>query len=135
MRMGGFELKLEKRSALTGWQAAAISIFAILVALLLFSLIFLQAGVNPLIGYQEIFSYAFANPFGVQTLGVSARFQLRGDASNWQRHRVLLSMYNAEVYLRPRHFFTVANMAFLARRWRGLAAQLRTRLDYMARGR
>ncbi len=65
MRIGSYELKLEKRVTLTGWQAATISILAIIFALALFGLIFILAGINPLLAYKEIFSYAFANPFGL----------------------------------------------------------------------
>ena len=65
MRFGSYELKLEKRVTLSGGQAALISILAILVALALFGLIFILAGINPLVAYQEIFSYAFFNPFGL----------------------------------------------------------------------
>jgi simple sugar transport system permease protein len=65
MRIGGHTLKLEKRFTLTGWQAVMISTLAILIALALFSVIFIIAGINPLVAYQEIFSYAFANPFGL----------------------------------------------------------------------
>ena len=65
MKLGSYEVKLEKRLKLTGWEAATISILAILFALVLVSFIFLQAGVNPLTGYKEIFSYAFTNPFGL----------------------------------------------------------------------
>ena len=65
MRLGSTELKLEKRLTLSGWQAALISILAIVFALLIFSLIFILADVNPLIAYQKIFSYAFVNPHGL----------------------------------------------------------------------
>ena len=65
MRILSHELKLEKRESLRGWQAASISILAIIVALLLFSLIFIFAGKNPFVAYREIFSYSFANPFGL----------------------------------------------------------------------
>ena len=65
MRIGSYELKLEKRLTLTGWEAAIISILAIIFALALFSFIFILAEVNPLFAYQEIFSYAFANPYGL----------------------------------------------------------------------
>ena len=65
MRIGRYELKLEKRVTLTGWEAARISILAIIFALALFSFIFILAGINPLVAYREIFSYAFANPFGL----------------------------------------------------------------------
>jgi simple sugar transport system permease protein len=65
MTIGSYRLKLEKRVSLTGWEAAAISILAIIVALALFSIIFILAGINPLVAYKEIFSYAFFNPFGL----------------------------------------------------------------------
>jgi len=65
MRIGSYELKLEKRLTLTGWEAAIISILAIIFALALFSIIFILDGINPLFAYQEIFSYAFVNPYGL----------------------------------------------------------------------
>ena len=65
MRIGSYELKLEKRLTLTGWKAAIISVLAIIFALALFSIVFILAEGNPLMVYKEIFSYAFANPFGL----------------------------------------------------------------------
>jgi simple sugar transport system permease protein len=65
MRIGNYELKLEKRVTLSGWEATIISLLAIIVALTLFSIIFILAGINPFLAYQEIFSYAFFNPFGL----------------------------------------------------------------------
>ncbi|MEE8122011.1 MAG: ABC transporter permease [Anaerolineales bacterium] len=65
MRLAGFEYKLQKRVSLSGIQAATISILAIISALALFSLIFILARINPLVAYREIFSYAFASPFGL----------------------------------------------------------------------
>jgi ABC-type uncharacterized transport system permease subunit len=65
MRIGSYEIQIEKRLTLTGWEAATISVFAIVFALVLFSIIFILAGVNPLLAYLEIFSYAFANPYGL----------------------------------------------------------------------
>jgi ABC-type uncharacterized transport system permease subunit len=65
LNIGNYEIKLQKRVSLSGWQAAWISFLAILVALLLFSLIFILAGIGPLEAYREIFSYAFLNPFGL----------------------------------------------------------------------
>lgn len=65
MRIGTYEVKLQPRATLAGWQAAAISILAIVVALALFSIIFILAGVNPFVAYREIISYAFLNPFGL----------------------------------------------------------------------
>jgi simple sugar transport system permease protein len=65
MRIGRCEAKLEKRLTLTGWKAASISILAIVFALGLFSIIFILAGVNPLLAYKEIFAISFANPYGL----------------------------------------------------------------------
>lgn len=65
MRLGRMTLKLRKRVYLSGTQAALISGLAILVALFLFSLIFVLADINPFVAYEEIFSYAFFNPFGL----------------------------------------------------------------------
>jgi simple sugar transport system permease protein len=65
MTIGGYNLKLQKRVVLTGWEATLISILAIIFALLLFSLIFILDGINPLVAYEEIFSYAFFNPYGL----------------------------------------------------------------------
>jgi simple sugar transport system permease protein len=65
MKLGSHRLELQKRSVLASWQAASISIFAIIVALILFGFVFILAGINPLVAYKEIFSYAFFNPFGL----------------------------------------------------------------------
>jgi simple sugar transport system permease protein len=65
MRVGSYELKIEKRLTVTGREAVIISILAVVFALALFSIIFILTGINPLLAYQEIFSYAFANPFGL----------------------------------------------------------------------
>lgn len=65
MKLGSYRLKLEKRVKLNGWEATLISIFAILFALLVFSYIFIRAGVDPLTGYKAIFSYAFTSSFGL----------------------------------------------------------------------
>lgn len=65
MRMGGYELKLERRVTLAGWEAALISLLAIVVALTLFSVIFVLADVNPLVAYREIFAFAFTNTFAL----------------------------------------------------------------------
>lgn len=65
MKIGARELKVEKRPGLSGWHAAMLSALAILVALLIFSVIFILAGVDPLEAYRGIITYAFANPFGL----------------------------------------------------------------------
>lgn len=87
---------------------------------------------NPdLIVRSQPLHFAFAFPFGVQTLGVSARYTLLKNFSNWRNHRILFSMNNAELYLSPRHFFTSKNFAFLAKRLPGAWNQLTYRLKLM----
>jgi ABC-type uncharacterized transport system permease subunit len=65
MRIGSYASKLEKRVTLNTREAATISILAIIVALGLFGFVFVLADVSPLVAYEEIFSYAFINPFGL----------------------------------------------------------------------
>ncbi len=65
MRVGGYQIKLEKRIITTNRQAATISVLAIVVALVLFSFVFIAAGINPVSAYLEIFSFSFFNAFGV----------------------------------------------------------------------
>lgn len=65
MKLGSYEVRLEKKARVTGWEATTISLLAILTGLALMGLVFLQDGVNPLTGYRAIFSYAFANQFGL----------------------------------------------------------------------
>lgn len=75
--------------------------------------------------------FALGQPFGVQTLGVSARLLVRRNAGAWRRHRILLSMYNAEVYLKPRELLTRRNVGHLRARLRGGLRQLRYQLARM----
>jgi simple sugar transport system permease protein len=65
MRLGSYEVKLEKKVRVSGLEATTISLLAILIGLALVGLIILKAGVNPLTGYKAIFSYAFFNKFGL----------------------------------------------------------------------
>lgn len=65
MKLGSYEVKLEKKVRVTGLEATTISLLAVVIGLALVGLIFLQAGVNPLTGYRAIFSYAFVNAFGL----------------------------------------------------------------------
>jgi ABC-type uncharacterized transport system permease subunit len=65
MRLGGYDVRIEKKVRITGLQATTISVLAIVIGLALVGLIILRAGVNPLTGYRAIFSYAFVNAFGL----------------------------------------------------------------------
>jgi UDP-MurNAc hydroxylase len=78
--------------------------------------------------------FAFAFPYGVQTLGVSSRLVLRKNEGNWAKHRVLLSLYNAELYLKPRYFLSRNNLRFLMERRHGLVRQAQMRFAHMREG-
>jgi UDP-MurNAc hydroxylase len=78
--------------------------------------------------------FAFSNPFGVQTLGVSGRFRMRANARNWMRHRVLFALNNAQIYLKPRYLLQPAVLGYFWSRRKGLVGQIRHRLARMAKG-
>ncbi|MCA9918157.1 MAG: ABC transporter permease [Anaerolineales bacterium] len=65
MRIGNYRLELAKRPVLKPWQALVNAILAIAAALFLFGFIFILAGNSPVDAYQQIFSYAFFNEFGL----------------------------------------------------------------------
>lgn len=71
---------------------------------------------------------AFKHPFGVQTLGVSARLKLLRNERNWRMHRLLCSLVNADVSLRPSRLLTRKNLQVMRRRWRGALAQVAHRM-------
>jgi UDP-MurNAc hydroxylase len=50
--------------------------------------------------------FGFKFPFGIQTLGVSGRFSLLRNYTNWKFHRILFSLNNGGIYLRPSLFLT-----------------------------
>jgi hypothetical protein len=76
-------------------------------------------------------SFAFSYPFGVQTLGVSARYRLQHSIRNWQLHRAIFALNNAEVYLGQRGILSIDNARFVTRRLRGSARQFARRVSTM----
>ncbi len=63
--------------------------------------------------------FGFKFPFGIQTLGVSARFQLYKNFRNWKMHRILFSLNNGGVYLKPKYVFTTDFMNYVRTRLAG----------------
>lgn len=76
-------------------------------------------------------AFCFQTPFGVQTLGVSARYRVLQNDRNWRWHRIVFALNNAELYLRPKYLFTPRNLRFLRSRWRGSLNQLTYQLQRM----
>jgi len=62
-------------------------------------------------------------PFGIQTLGVSARFRLHRNFRNWKMHRIIFSLNNGGIYLRPKYIFTTDFMNYARSRLAGGMAQ------------
>lgn len=75
--------------------------------------------------------FGFAFPYGIQTLGVSARYTLNKNFPNWRNHRILFSMNNAEIYLKPKHLFSRKNLGFFRDRLPGAMNQFLYRLKVM----
>jgi UDP-MurNAc hydroxylase len=63
--------------------------------------------------------FAFKFPFGVQTLGVSARFTLHRNFRNWKMHRILFSLNNGGIYLKPKYVLTPDFMNYVRSRLAG----------------
>ncbi len=76
-------------------------------------------------------AFCFQTPFGVQTLGVSARYCVLRNERNWRLHRILFALNNAEFYLRPKYLLTSRNIRFLRSRFRGSLNQLTYQLQRM----
>lgn len=76
-------------------------------------------------------NFGFSFPYGIQTLGVSARYTLIKNFPNWRNHRILFSLNNAEMYLKPRYLFTSRNLAFFRKRLPGALNQFTYRLKVM----
>ncbi|HEX6123885.1 MAG TPA: MBL fold metallo-hydrolase [Pyrinomonadaceae bacterium] len=75
--------------------------------------------------------FGFSFPYGIQTLGVSARYTLIKGFPNWRKHRILFSLNNAELYLRPRFLFTGKNLSFFWNRLPGAVNQFAYRFKVM----
>jgi len=60
--------------------------------------------------------FGFKFPFGMQTLGVSARFKLLRHFRRWKLHRLLFSMNNGGVYLKLKYLFTPQFVAYVRSR-------------------
>jgi hypothetical protein len=71
--------------------------------------------------------FGFKFPFGMQTLGVSARFKLLRNFNNWKFHRILFSLNNGGVYLRPKYLLTPEMLGYVRTR---LGGGLRQSIHY-----
>jgi UDP-MurNAc hydroxylase len=63
--------------------------------------------------------FGFKFPFGIQTLGVSARFKLHQNFRKWKMHRILFSLNNGGVFLKPKYVLTADFMNYVRSRLAG----------------
>jgi UDP-MurNAc hydroxylase len=84
-----------------------------------------------LIVHSQPLYFAFAVPFGLQTLGVSARWLIKSKQGVWRWYRIVTSLNNAEIWLKPRYLFTKTNLDFVRARLDGGLNQLRYQLQRM----
>ncbi len=75
--------------------------------------------------------FAFTSPYGFQTLGVSARYRLLGSAKTWRRFRILFSLNNAGLYLKPRFLLRKKPLGYVWSRRREALDQLKNRISTM----
>ncbi len=79
---------------------------------------------------QPLF-FALKFPFGIQTLGVSGRGLVLNNFKNWKYHRIIASLYNAEIYFRFRYLFRKEFLKFIFSKWTTLIQQLNAKLKRM----
>lgn len=72
---------------------------------------------------------AFSAPFGIQTLGVSGRYQFHHRVVSWKLVRIISSLSNAEVSLSLRGLLNISTLRWLWNRRHGLLAQIRQQIE------
>jgi UDP-MurNAc hydroxylase len=80
---------------------------------------------------SQPFFFSFKFKWGLQTLGVSARYLLKNNVKTWKWYRIITSLNNAEIYLKPKYFFTKNTFLYFFSRASELPNQLRYQLSRM----
>lgn len=84
-----------------------------------------------LVIYSQPLHFSFDTTWGLQTMGVGARFRIRSKHGVWKWYRIITSLNNAEMYLKFRYLFTKDNIAFVRARMKGGLNQLFYQLKRM----
>ncbi len=82
------------------------------------------------INSQPLF-FSFKFTWGLQTLGVSARYFIKNNHTTWRWYRIITSLNNAELYLKPKYILSKSNLNFMKDRLGGSINQLVYRLKIM----
>ncbi len=82
---------------------------------------------------SQPFFFALKNAYGFQTLSIGGRFVIRNRGRQFMLLRVIATLGNSEIYLRPRFVFSRSFVTFVARNFGSLVAQLFSKLRLIRR--
>jgi len=85
-----------------------------------------------LVIYSQPLFFSFNTLWGVQTMGVGARFRIKSKHEIWKWYRIITSLNNAEMYLKFKYLFTKDNIDFVRSRMKGGLNQLKYQLKRMS---
>ncbi len=85
-----------------------------------------------LVIFSQPLFFSFNTLWGVQTMGVGARFRIKNKHEIWKWYRIITSLNNAEMYLKFKYLFTKDNVDFLRSRMKGGVNQLMYQLKRMS---
>ncbi len=80
---------------------------------------------------SQPFFFSFKFKWGLQTLGVSARYLIKNNLKTWKWYRIITSLNNAEIYLKPKYFFKKDTILYFLSRASELPNQIRYQLSRM----
>ena len=63
--------------------------------------------------------FALKFPWGIQTLLVSGRVIIKKNFATWNAYKIVTTLNNAEVYLKPKYLLTGDSFTFFASRFKG----------------
>jgi UDP-MurNAc hydroxylase len=84
-----------------------------------------------LVIYSQPLFFSFDTTWGLQTMGVGARFRIKNKHGIWKWYRIITSLNNAEMYLKLKFLFTKENINFIRARMGGGLNQLVYQLKRM----
>ena len=73
---------------------------------------------------SEAFHYAFANTWGIGTIGVGAKYLVKNKWNVWKWYKIFATLNNAQFYLKTKYLFTKNNLNFILSRMEGGFNQL-----------
>ena len=73
---------------------------------------------------SQPFYFAFAFPFGIQTLGVSGRYTLINYPSNWKLLRIISSFSNQDIHFGFKSIFKRKTLLWIWSRRKGIISQI-----------